>query len=300
MNKPRLGFIGLGIMGVPMSRHLAEAGYDLFIYDLNPAPGSEIAGCYKNVSVAENPKSVAELSDIVITMLPSGRPVQEVALGENGLIYGLKPGSLLLDTSSSEPQLTLETAKLLKEKSIDMVDAPVSGAQWGAEAAELVFMVGGEEESVSRVLPILNTMGNRIFHLGPVGSGHTMKSINNLITALTFLATAEGLAIGKKSGLDPEVMTDVLNESTGMSWISRTQIKQRITSRKFDDPFKLGLMFKDVNIATSKAKEFGLDIPLSFKGRDLWEMAAEFAGRDASISAMVKYVEDKTGTRIEK
>ena len=93
------------------------------------------------------------------------------------------------------------------------------------------------------------------FHLGPIGSGHTMKSINNLITALTFLATTEGLIIGKKSGLDPETMTDVLNESTGMSWISQTQIKQRITSRKFDDPFKLGLMFKDINIAVEKAKE---------------------------------------------
>ena len=300
MDKPRIGFIGLGIMGTPMSRHLAKAGYDLVLYDINPAPANELAGEYENVSAAENPKAVAELSDIVITMLPSGRPVQEVTLGNNGLIHGFKPGALLLDTSSSEPDLTIETAKALKEKGVDMVDAPVSGAQWGAEAAELVFMAGGKEESVSRVRPILNTMGNRIFHLGPVGAGHTMKSINNLITAVTFLATAEGLVIGKKSGLDPEVMTDVLNESTGMSWISRTQIKQRITSRKFDDPFKLALMFKDVNIAVNKAKELGLDLPLLFKGRDTWENAAEFADSGASISDMVKYVEDKTGIKIEK
>lgn len=300
MNKPRLGFIGLGIMGTPMSKHLAGAGYDLVLYDLNPEPAIEVAGEYKNVSIAENPKAVAELSDIVITMLPSGRPVQEVALGDNGLIHGFKPGSLLLDTSSSEPDLTIETAAALKEKDVDMVDAPVSGAQWGAEAGELVFMVGGKEESVSRVRPLLNTMGNRIFHLGPVGSGHTMKSINNLITAVTFLATTEGLIIGKKAGLNPEAMTDVLNESTGMSWISQTQIKQRITSRKFDDPFKLALMFKDVNIAAKKAKELGLDIPLSYRGRDIWEKAAEFADKAASISEMAKYVEDQTGTKIEK
>ncbi|MGD9162262.1 MAG: NAD(P)-binding domain-containing protein, partial [Desulfobacteraceae bacterium] len=149
MNKPHIGFIGLGIMGTPMSKHLAKAGYDLMLYDLNPEPASEIAGHYENVSVAENPKTVAELSEIVITMLPSGRPVQEVTLGENGLINGFKPGSLLLDTSSSEPDLTIETAAALKEKGIDMADAPVSGAQWGAEAAELVFMVGGEKDSVS-------------------------------------------------------------------------------------------------------------------------------------------------------
>ena len=300
MNKPRIGFIGLGIMGTPMSKHLAEAGYDLVLYDLNPEPASEIARLYKNASVAENPRAIAELSDIVITMLPSGRPVQEIALGDNGLIHGFKPGSLLLDTSSSEPDLTIETAKVLHEKGVDMVDAPVSGAQWGAEAAELVFMVGGKEESVSRVQPLLKIMGNRVFHLGPVGAGHTMKSINNLITAVTFLATTEGLIIGKKAGLDPEVMTDVLNESTGMSWISQTQIKQRITSRKFDDPFKLALMFKDVNIAAEKARELGLDVQLSFKGRDIWEKAAEFADKGASISEMVKYVEDKTGTKIEK
>lgn len=300
MDKPNIGFIGLGIMGTPMSRHLAEAGYDLTLYDLNPDPASELARDNKNVSVAESPKAVAGLSDIVITMLPSGRPVQEVALGENGLIHGFKSGSLLLDTSSSEPDLTIETAKALREKGVEMVDAPVSGAQWGAEAAELVFMVGGEEESVSRVRPLLNTMGNRIFHLGPIGSGHTMKSINNLITAVTFLATTEGLITGKKTGLDPEVMIDVLNESTGMSWISQTQIKQRIISRKFDDPFKLALMFKDANIAVNKAKELGLDLPLLFKGRDIWEKAAEFADNGASISDMVKYVEDKTGIKVEK
>ena len=265
-----------------------------------PIPPKDYPRDYKNISVAENPKSVAGSSDIVITMLPSGKPVREVTLGDNGLIYGFKPGSLLLDTSSSEPQLTIETATALKEKGIDMVDAPVSGAQWGAEAAELVFMVGGENESVSRVSPILNTMGNRIFHLGPIGSGHTMKSINNLITAMTFLATAEGLIIGKKSGLDPEVMTDVLNESTGMSWISQTQIKQRIISRKFDDPFKLALMYKDVKIAINMAKELGLDLPLVLKGRETWEMAAQFTDKGASISDMVKYVEAKTDTKIEK
>ena len=300
MNKPHIGFIGLGIMGTPMSMHLAEAGYDLSLYDLNPDPANEIAGQYDNVSVAENPKTIAEISDIVITMLPSGKPVQDVALGENGLLEGFKPGSLLIDTSSSEPDLTLETAKTLKGKKVDMVDAPVSGAQWGAEAAELVFMVGGEKEVVSRARPLLNIMGNRIFHLGALGSGHIMKSINNLITAVTFLVTTEGLIIGKKSGLDPEIMTDVLNESTGMSWISKTHIKQRITSRKFDDPFKLHLMFKDVNIAIEKAKKLGLDIPLSFKGKDIWAKAAEFNDPGSSISDMVKYVETKTGVKIEK
>ena len=300
MDMPIIGFIGLGIMGTPMSRHLAKAGYNLLLYDINPGPANEVAGDYKNVSVAEDPKTLAEISDIVFTMLPSGKPVQEVATGKNGLIEGFRPGSLLIDTSSSEPDLTIETAMALKSKKVDMVDAPVSGAQWGAQAAELVFMVGGEEEAVSRAHPLLSIMGDRIFHLGPLGSGHIMKSINNLITAVTFLATTEGLIIGKKAGLNPEIMTDVLNESTGMSWISRTQIKQRITSRKFDDPFKLRLMVKDMTIAIRKAKELGLDIPLSSKGKKIWEMAAEYNDSGSSISEMVKYIEEITGTKIEK
>ncbi len=299
MKKPRIGFIGTGIMGTPMSGHLAKAGYEITLFDINRESSELAAAPYNNVTAADSPMDVGKESDIVITMLPSGKPVQEVAIGEKGLIYGLKPGSLLLDTSSSEPDLTIETAAALKEKGIDMVDSPVSGAQWGAEAAELVFMVGGEKDAVERVRPILNVMGNRIFHLGPIGSGHTMKSINNMITSMTFLATAEGLAAGKKAGLDPEIMTDVLNESTGMSWISNTQIKQRIISRTFDDPFKLRLMLKDINIAVKKAKNLGLDIPLCFYGKDIWEKAAEFNRPESSISEMVKYVEDRTGVKIE-
>lgn len=300
MIKPRLGFIGIGIMGTPMSRNLARAGYTLTLYDINSLSANEVAKEFANVSVAETPRALAEVSDIVITMLPSGKPVQKVALGGNGLIEGFKPGALLLDTSSSEPQLTIETAKVLKEKNIDLVDAPVSGAQWGAQAAELVFMVGGEKEHVSRVLPLLNVMGNRVFHLGPLGSGHVMKSINNLVTAITFMATVEGLTIGKRYGLDTNVMTDVLNESTGMSWISRTQIKQRITSRKFDDPFKLELMIKDINIALELAEEIGLEIPLSGTGRNLWGKAGLYAGKNSSISEVARWIEHRTDTMLSE
>jgi 3-hydroxyisobutyrate dehydrogenase len=167
----------------------------------------------------------------------------------HGLIEGFGGGELLIDTSSSEPWFTLETAKALRNKNVAVVDAPVSGAEWGAKAAELVFMVGGSEASVARAKPLFDVMGKQMFHLGPVGSGHSMKSINNLITAMTLLATSEGLALGSKLGLDPNVMTDVLNVSTGMSWVSQTHIKQRITNRAFDDPFKLELMVKDIRIA---------------------------------------------------
>jgi 3-hydroxyisobutyrate dehydrogenase-like beta-hydroxyacid dehydrogenase len=179
-----------------------------------------------------------------------------------------------------------------------MVDAPVSGAQWGAQAAELVFMVGGAKADVERVRPLLEVLGRAVFHLGELGCGHAMKCLNNLVTAVNFLAVSEGLAIGKRYGLDPAVMTDVLNESTGMSWVSQTHIRQRVISRTFDDPFKLALMLKDIGIATELGGAAQLPTPVSALTQQLWRAAALAAEPGASISEMVRWVETTTGTQI--
>jgi len=233
-----------------------------------------------------------------VTMIPSGKEVRQVALGEEGLIHGFSEGALLLDTSSSQPWLTIETAEALARSGVAMVDAPVSGALIGAQTGELVFMAGGEPAALERVAPLFKVMGKQVFHLGGVGAGHTMKCLNNLVTAMTFMATTEGLAIGKKLGLDPEVMTDVLNVSTGGSWISQTQIRQRITSRKFDDAFKLELMVKDIGIAMSLAGEQAIPVPLCGGGHQMWRAAAQYAEEGASISDMVRWVEHMTGITI--
>ncbi|MGH8148985.1 MAG: NAD(P)-dependent oxidoreductase, partial [Steroidobacteraceae bacterium] len=178
------------------------------------------------------------------------------------------------------------------------VDAPVSGAEAGAIAAELVFMVGGKSEAVQRVTPVLEALGKRVFHLGEVGAGHAMKCINNLITAITFMATAEGLILGKAYGLDPAVMNDVLNESTGMSWISRTHIKQRIVSRSFDDPFKLDLMVKDINTARHLTETLHLELPLSATAQNLWRAIQATLPRGSSVSELVRVIEKSTGIEI--
>ena len=285
-------------MGAPMSEHLAKAGYNLSLHDINPANAEKLATEYQNISVVDSPMAVAAVSDIVITMLPSGKYVQDVCLNGSGLIHGFKSGALLLDTSSSEPWLTIETAEVLSAKGVDLVDAPVSGAQIGARSAQLVFMAGGNKEPVARVMPLLNVMGKQVFHLGPVGAGHAMKCINNLITAITFMATAEGLTLGKRFGLDPEVMNDVLNVSTGMSWITQNHIRQRITSRTFDDPFKLDLLVKDIGIALQLAENCDHPMALSNFARDLWKQAAEYAGEGSSVSNMVRWVEQVSGTDI--
>ncbi|MES2715661.1 MAG: NAD(P)-dependent oxidoreductase [Pseudomonadota bacterium] len=294
-----IGFIGLGVMGGPMAGHLARAGHRLALLDADGAVASALAARLGGPAQAvSTPAEVAACSDIVITMLPNGGVVQQVALGAQGLVQGLRPGALLLDCSSAEPWLTQATAAALAERGATLVDAPVSGAAWGAAEANLVFMVGGAEADVARVRPLLDRMGRAVFHLGGVGSGHAMKCINNLITAMTFSATAEGLVIGKRYGLDPAAMVDVLNQSTGQSWITEHHIRQRILSRSFDDPFKLALMLKDVGIANALARETGSAAPLSGLGQQLWQAAARAAGPEASVSELVRWVEQLSGSAI--
>ena len=294
-----IGFIGLGVMGAPMATHLAGAGHQMALHDLDAGVAQRLGLTLgRPAQVFSTPAEVGACSEIVITMLPNGEVVREVALGEHGLLHGMKPGSLLLDSSSAEPWLTRATSTRLAERGIAMLDAPVSGAQWGAQEAELVFMVGGEPASVQRVRPLLDVMGRAVFHLGPLGSGHAMKSINNLITAMTFAATAEGLVIGKRFGLDPAVMTQVLNDSTGMSWITRNHIQQRIVSRSFDDPFRLELMLKDIGIALALAGESQPALPVSALGQQLWRAAAIAAGPGASVSEFVRWIERQAGTAI--
>lgn len=285
-------------MGTPMAGHLARARYGVTAYDIDRQRVDALVSRFDTIRPADAPSAVARDSDIVITMLPSGAYVRDVALGEHGLVEGFSGGELLVDTSSSEPGITLETAARLNERGIAMVDAPTSGAESGAEAAALIFMLGGEPEPVGRAEALLGVMGRRAFHLGPIGSGHMMKSINNLITAITFLATGEGLALGTQLGLDPNVMTDVLNEATGMSWITQTHIKQRITNRAFDDPFKLALMVKDIRIALELAAEQGIELPLSALGQRIWQSAESAADPAASVSELIRWVEARTGVTI--
>jgi 3-hydroxyisobutyrate dehydrogenase len=294
-----IGFVGLGVMGAPMVTHLARAGHRLTLHDADAAVARALASSLGGTTQAvDTPAALARRSDIVVTMLPNGQVVQQVVRGEQGLMQGLKRGALLLDTSSAEPWLTQATATALAERGVAMVDAPVSGAQWGAQEANLVFMVGGDAADVARVRPLLDLMGRAVFHVGALGAGHAMKCINNLITAVTFSATMEGLAIGKRYGLDPAAMVDVLDASTGASWITKNHIRQRVLSRSFDDPFKLELMLKDMGIALELGREAQLPLPLSALSQQLWRAAALAAGPGASVSELARWVENQSGTPV--
>lgn len=294
-----IGFIGLGVMGTPMASHLHRAGHRLCVHDLDSSKAQALEQSLGVAGLAaQDLAQVGERSEVVITMLPDGQAVHQVACGESGLLHHLRAGSLLLDCSSSQPWLTQSTAQALAATGVAMVDAPVSGAQWGAEAAELVFMVGAEAHDLARVRPLLDTMGRSVHHLGPLGAGHTMKCINNLITAITLTATAEGLVMGKAAGLDPVAMVAVMNESTSGSWVSQTHIEQRVLNRRFDDPFQLALMLKDMGIANDLAREHQVAAPLAALAQQLWLAAHLRAGSGASVSEIVRWVEQQSGVAI--
>jgi 3-hydroxyisobutyrate dehydrogenase len=293
-----VGFAGLGVMGWPMVSQLAAAGYATTLYDTAPGRARSLADTLAGARVASTPAELAAQSDIVFTMVPDGGVVQALVTGRDGLLEGLRRGSLVVDTSSSQPWLTEDTGRRLGEVGVAMVDAPVSGAEWGAKAAELVFMCGGAAADVERARPLLDCMGKAVFHLGPLGAGHAMKCLNNLITSMNFLALSEGLAIGKRYGLDPAAMVDVLDSSTGMSWVSQTHIRQRVLSRSFDDPFKLALMLKDIGIAMRLARGEDVAAPFCALGEELWQAAGRAAEPGASVSELVRWVERTSGVEI--
>jgi 3-hydroxyisobutyrate dehydrogenase-like beta-hydroxyacid dehydrogenase len=295
----RIGFIGLGVMGSAMAGHLAKGGHTLTLFDIAPGVARKVARRHKGARAVGSPRAVAEASEVVLTMLPEGTAVRECVFGADGLAAGFARGAILVDTSSAEPWLTRDTAARLAGQGVTMIDAPVSGASEGARSATLVFMCGGEAAALNRVRPLLALMGTHVFHLGPVGSGHAMKTVNNLITALTLLGTAEAMLIGRAHGLSPAAMLDVINVSTGRSFVSEVRFGPQVIERRFDDAFRLALMLKDVSIANRLADEHAVGVPVSALGEQLWRAASVAMGEGACVLDVVRWYERTTGVELK-
>lgn len=276
-----IAFIGLGVMGRHMARHLLDAGHRVSGHDPNADPDI-------GIPLVADARQAVESAEVVLTMLPNGEVVQQVA---DAVHAHLPRGSLWIDCSSAEPWLTRATAAVLARRDVRMIDAPVSGAEWGARSAELVFMCGGEACDIERARPLLDCMGRAVFHLGALSSGHAMKAINNVITANIVVATAEAMQIGARHGLDPWRMVDVLDASTGGSWWSRERLRQDVLNEQFSDGFKLGLMVKDVTIAEKLASEAELDTPMLTENRRQWRDALAVLGDESAVTEMVRFVE---------
>jgi 3-hydroxyisobutyrate dehydrogenase len=280
-----IGFIGLGRMGTQMAARLIAAGHSLVVLDANAAAQARFIETYGG-QAASRPRDLAQESEVVITMLPTSADVAAVLYESSGLLAGLRSEALVIEMSSGVPARTQTFAADIARVSADLIDAPVSGGVARAQTGELAIMVGGAAAVVDRARPILAAMGTSILPTGQVGSAHAMKALNNLVSAAGFMISVEALLIGKRFGLDPAVMVDVLNASTGVNNSTQKKLKPFVLSRTFDSGFGLELMVKDLTIALGIAHDAGVAAPLAVQVRELWAAAlASGAGPDHTDAA---------------
>jgi len=281
----RVGFIGIGNMGWPMASHIAQAGHELTVFDLDAAKAARFAQEFR-CQAAANLGDVAG-NEAAITMLPTGKIVRQALLEDQDGAFAkaLKPGTLVIDMSSSEPVGTRELGKALERTGAILIDAPVSGAVPRAKTGTLAIMIGGNDKAgIERAKPLLLSMGKQLFETGPLGTGHAMKALNNYIAAAGYTAVVESLLIGQRFGLNQETMVDILNASTGRNFSTEVMMKEQVIQGKFATGFALGLMAKDVKIAADLGEAVKLDAPVSRLIRDRWALARERLGatRDTS------------------
>lgn len=291
-----IGFVGLGMMGYPMAHLLAKAGNTLAVMDLNPQATAQFAAEHPGAQEANAPISFAN-ADIVITMLPDSNTVEAAVLGKDGkdgISAAMKRGSVLIDMSSSEPLRSRQLAQALAEKGIDFLDAPVSGGVKRAVEGTLAIMVGGSAEVLSKCDAVLKAMGKTITHVGPPGAGHAMKALNNYVSAAGLVAAVEALHVGQTFGLDPEVMVNVLNGSTGKNNTTENKVKNFMLSNAFNSGFALSLMTKDLGIAMALGKSVSQPMPLGDEVLEIWRNANEELGKGADHTEMYRYLKGKT------
>jgi len=298
MPQQTIGLIGTGRMGSRMAPHVSGAGFPVHVFDIDREAADALARAHNGIVAEPSARAVAEASDAVITMLPAGGDVRAAVFGENGLAEGFGEGAVLVDMSSSEPWLTTKLAAELAERGVRMIDAPVSGGIIGAEAGTLTLMIGGDDDVVERCRPFLEPMAGHIFRTGKVGSGHALKTLNNMLSGLNTMAAAEALLVGKRFGLDPTVMVDVINQSTGVNSATQRTMKQQVLTRQFGGGFSFDLKFKDFVIAMQLARETGTPIPLSGLCFQLFESARAFMGPDDTSTGIVKWMEMMAKTEL--
>ena len=254
----RVGFIGLGIMGRPMARHLLQAGFPLIVHSRSPGPVQELAAA--GAEAASSSADVAAASTVVITMLPDTPDVEEVVLGPNGVAAKANPGALVIDMSTIDPSAARRIERELRGRGLAMLDAPVSGGEKGAVEATLSIMVGGNHTHVVRAMPLFECMGRTTVHVGSAGAGQVCKACNQLIVAATIEAVAEAIALAERSGVDSGKVREALLGGFAASKVLEVH-GQRMLERSFDPGFRVRLHAKDARIILQAAADVGLEVP---------------------------------------
>lgn len=259
--KPKIGFIGLGIMGKPMAKNLIKVGYSLIVHNRSEAPVQELTN--EGAWSADSPKTVAKQSDIIITMLPNSSDVELVVLGKNGVLQGAKAGIIIIDMSSIEPLVSQNIAAEAEKKDVEFLDAPVSGGEPGAIQGTLAIMVGGKKDIFNKCLDIFHVLGKSVVRVGEVGAGGFAKLANQIIVALNIAAVSEAFVLGQKAGLDPEKLFQAIRNGLAGSNVMNAKVPL-IIERNFKPGFKIKLHNKDIKNALATAT--GLEVPLPLTG----------------------------------
>ncbi len=297
MDLPRIGFIGLGKMGTPMARRLLTAGHALSVHDLRPEAAEAVRR--EGAAIAASPAAAAERTDVVITMLPDGPAVEQVVYGRDGLAQAMRSGQVLIEMTSSHPRVTRRVAADLAAKSVQVLDAPVSGGVRGAADGTLCIMAAGPADVLDRCRPILGHLGRDIIHVGDApGDGDVAKTINNLLSATAIWSSIEAVVLAAKAGLVPERLLEAVNCSTGRSYTTETKFSRYILPRDFTAGFTVGQYLKDLNICLDVADGLSAPLLLGAVVRQAWLMAAHEGLADLDHTALVTLLERWMGSPV--
>lgn len=297
MTQMKVAFLGLGAIGYPMARRVAEAGHELSVWNRTVSKSEQLSRATA-ARVAATPGDAAIGATVVITCLPTSNEVEEVTFGADGLAETMARGSVLVDCTSGDPDASRSIARRLSAAGVDFMDAPVSGGVVGAEAGKLTVMCGGEAGVLERARPVLRAFGAKLILCGPTGAGHAIKALSNALLAIHLWSTGEVLVAAAKAGVAPSIALDVINGSAGRSNSSENLIPQRVLTREFPSTFRLALLDKDVRIAESIAREAGTPARFIELAHELFERAHAELGDQVDHTAALQMLEREAGLEI--
>lgn len=294
----RIGFIGVGVMGKPMCLNLLKAGFPLTVYVRRPEAAREVVEA--GATLAESSRAVAEASDVVITIVPNSPEVEEVVLGPNGVLEGVRAGMTVVDMSTIAPATSKKVAAACAERGVAFMDAPVSGGSQGAEAGTLTIMAGGEAATFERLRPIFAAMGKpeNILHVGPVGAGEVVKLVNQHLCGVVAAASLEAFVLGVKAGADVETMARVVGASSGGNWQLANPIRLRAFSGTFEPGFFTDLLIKDLRLVTDLGEELSVPVTLAAVAKQMYESARAMGYGRSDYTAVVRPLEHLTGVEV--
>jgi 3-hydroxyisobutyrate dehydrogenase len=295
----RIGFIGLGNMGLPMAQHLLKAGHAVEGFDLDSATLGRLAAA--GGAPVASVKLAAARADVIITMLPSGHEVRDVYLGDNGVLANAQSATLLIDCSTIDVDTARAVASAAEERGLSMLDAPVSGGVAGAQAGTLTFMVGGREGTFLRAQPILSAMGRTVVHAGASGTGQAAKICNNLILGISMIGVCEAFALAEKLGLAAQKLFDISAKSSGQCWSLTSYcpvpgpVPTSPANRDYQPGFTAAMMLKDLKLAQQAAQETGTASPLGAEAAALYALMVNAGGGGTDFSGMIRFIKGNPG-----